>query len=79
MKKKSSRTVERRQEEIDKRLDGRGRIEGHWQGPTETALYIYGDSNAGMREAISGFLDEYPLCQGARVVELAPPPDEAQD
>jgi hypothetical protein len=58
--------------EIDKRLEGHGKIESHWQGPTETALYIYGDSIDVMKPLIKDFMDEYPLCKGARVVDLTP-------
>lgn len=58
--------------ERDKRLEGHGEIESHWQGPTETALYIYGDSMDIMKPLIMNFLDEYPLCKGARVVDLIP-------
>ena len=58
--------------EIDKRLEGHGEIEAHWQGPTETALYIYGDSNAAMKPLIQDFMDSYPLCKGARIVDLTP-------
>ncbi len=58
--------------EIDKRLKGHGQIESHWQGPTETALYIYGDSIAVMKPLIKDFLSSYPLCKGARVVDITP-------
>jgi hypothetical protein len=58
--------------EIDKRLAGHGEIEAHWQGPTETALYIYVDSIAKMRPLIAEFMASYPLCKGARIVELTP-------
>jgi hypothetical protein len=58
--------------EIDKLLDGHGEIEAHWQGPTETALYVYGDSIATMKPLIQEFMETYPLCKGARVVDLTP-------
>jgi len=58
--------------EIDQRLEGHGEIESHWQGPSETALYIYGDSIDIMKPLIKEFMDEYPLCKGARVVDLTP-------
>jgi hypothetical protein len=57
--------------EINRLLGNRGTIQGHWQGPTETALYLYGDSAAEMRDVIAGYLAEYPLCQRARVVRIA--------
>jgi hypothetical protein len=58
-------------EAINGLLGDRGSILGHWQGPTETALYLYGCSFEEMRNLISGFLNEYPLCQRARVVKIA--------
>ena len=58
--------------EIDKCLKTHGQIESHWQGPTETALYIYGDSIAVMKPLIGDFLSSYPLCKGARVVDITP-------
>ncbi len=56
--------------EINKLLAGHGQIEGTWQGPTETALYIYGNSAVRMKALIQDFLGSYPLCRGARVVVL---------
>jgi hypothetical protein len=58
--------------EIDKRLKGHGEIEAHWQGPTETALYVYGDANAVMKPLIDDFIASHPLCKGARIVDLTP-------
>lgn len=48
-----------------------GACAGDWQGPAETALYFYGRSFADMRAAIGPFLASYPLCRGARVVQIA--------
>jgi hypothetical protein len=59
-------------EEFNKRLNGHGAMQGYWQGPTETALYLYGDNAEKMRHLISDFLNTYPLCKGARVVTIAP-------
>lgn len=56
--------------EIDQRLKGHGEIEAHWQGPTETALYIYGDSIETMKPLLQDFMAAYPLCKGARIVDL---------
>jgi hypothetical protein len=58
-------------DEINRLLGDRGAIQGHWQGPTETALYLYGYSADEMRSLISGYMAEYPLCQRARVVTIA--------
>ena len=57
--------------EFNRLLSGVGRVHSHWQGPTETALYVYGRSVADMRAALQPFLDSYPLCERARVVQIA--------
>lgn len=59
--------------ELDRLLEGHGSVESHWQGPTETALYVYGDSTSLMKPLIADFLAAYPLCAGARVVDLTSP------
>jgi|SRR5579872_1324806 len=56
---------------INQLLGERGAILNHWVGPTETALYLYGHSGKEMRELISEFMAEYPLCQQARIVTIA--------
>ncbi len=61
-------------EEFNKLLKGHGSVESYWQGPTETALYIYGDDAEKMKTRIAGFMKKYPLCKGARVVTIAPKP-----
>jgi hypothetical protein len=58
-------------DEINRLLDDRGAIQGHWQGPTETALYLYGYSAEEMKERIAEFMDEYPLCDRARYAQIA--------
>ncbi|MGB1251105.1 MAG: hypothetical protein ACPG8W_10855 [Candidatus Promineifilaceae bacterium] len=52
--------------EIDRLLGERGAIQGYWDGPTETALYLYGYSAEEMRTLIKPLTDVYPLCQKAR-------------
>ena len=59
-------------EEFDKLLKDHGNVQSHWQGPTETALYIYGDDAELMKKLLAPFLASYPLCKGARVVTIAP-------
>ncbi len=44
---------------------------GHWEGSRETALYFYGTSFAEMSEAIAPFLASYPLCERARIEQIA--------
>ena len=58
-------------DEINRLLGDRGDMQGHWQGPTETALYLYGYSADEMKELIAGLLANYPLCQRARVERIA--------
>lgn len=57
--------------EMTSLLVGKGTMLSHWQGNTETALYFYGQSFVEMKGLISAFLDSYPLCQKARVVQIA--------
>jgi len=58
-------------ESVDRLLGKRGAIEGYWEGPTETALYLYGESANEMRMTIAPFMAEYPLCQRARIEKIA--------
>jgi hypothetical protein len=58
-------------EELGRLVGSGGRVVSHWQGPQETALYLYGPSADAMLSRIRPFLDSYPLCQKARVVKLA--------
>ncbi|NOK01873.1 MULTISPECIES: hypothetical protein [Myxococcus] len=58
-------------DECERLLGEEGMIHSYWQGPTETAFYMYGRSYEEMLARISGFLAEYPLCQKCRVVRLA--------
>lgn len=52
-------------------IEGCGGILSHWQGPTETALYLYGDSFELMQSKIHDFVGTYPLCEKCRVVRIA--------
>lgn len=58
-------------DEINCRLADRGSIHGYWEGPTETALYIYGHSVLEMKALIASLMEEYPLCQRARCEVIA--------
>jgi hypothetical protein len=58
-------------DELTSALGELGGIRSYWEGPTETALYMYGTSFEEMRDAIAGFLGSYPLCERARVVRIA--------
>ncbi|SFH56123.1 hypothetical protein [Planctomicrobium piriforme] len=59
-------------EELNRRINGHGELQGYWQGNTETALYFYGDNAQEMAVSMKDFLDKDPLCQGSRVVTIAP-------
>jgi hypothetical protein len=49
--------------------DGRiGEIRGSWPGPTETAIFLYGDDARRVAEAVETTLRTYPLYKNARVV-----------
>jgi hypothetical protein len=58
-------------EEFGKLVGSEGRVVSHWQGPRETALYLYGRSAATMLSRIRPFLQSYPLCDKARIVKIA--------
>jgi hypothetical protein len=58
-------------EEFNRLLGDQGSIHSHWQGPNETALYMYGASFEQMRAALAAFMSEYPLCAQARCVQIA--------
>jgi hypothetical protein len=58
--------------ELNTLIKGHGSIESYWEGPTETALYIYGDDAELMKKLIAPFMETYPLCKGARVVTIDP-------
>jgi hypothetical protein len=58
-------------EQFNELLGEVGKIHSTWQGPTETALYMYGTSYEEMQKRLAGFMASYPLCQKARVVQVA--------
>lgn len=58
-------------EECERLLGAQGRVNSHWQGPTETALYMYGRDFEQMVATIRPFLDQYPLCSKCRVERIA--------
>jgi len=43
----------------------------YWQGQNETALYFYSDSYDKMKDSIKEFVAEYPLCENARIEQIA--------
>jgi hypothetical protein len=52
------------------RLGAEGDMQSWWQGPRETALYLYGPSAVRVDELISSVLSRYPLAERCRVVPL---------
>ena len=58
-------------DEFERLLGTEGRVLGWWQGPTETALYMYGASFSSMRERLTTFISTYPLCERCRIVQIA--------
>jgi len=58
-------------EEFKRLMGTEGEIHGSWQGPKETAFYMYGRSFDEMKSRLAGFVAEYPLCEKARVVQIA--------
>jgi hypothetical protein len=52
------------------RLGTEGDMQSWWQGPRETALYLYGPSAARMTELIADVLARFPLAQRCRAVPL---------
>lgn len=57
--------------ELCQNLGDGGELHSYWEGATETALYFYGPSFATMCERTRDFVCSYPLCQQARVVQIA--------
>ena len=57
--------------ELDRLVQGCGRVLSYWQGPTETAFYLYGKSFSEMKVKISEFVASYPLCQQCRIEQIA--------
>lgn len=57
--------------EFNRLLGEDGKVHSHWDGPTETALYMYGPSFETMNRRLADFLGTYPLCQRARIVQIA--------
>ncbi|MEV4510320.1 hypothetical protein AB0K00_15300 [Dactylosporangium sp. NPDC049525] len=51
-------------------LGTEGELQSYWEGPQETALYLYGPSAGRMSELIAGVLERFPLAQRCRVVPL---------
>ncbi|HWV09054.1 MAG TPA: hypothetical protein VN156_05900, partial [Pseudomonas sp.] len=57
--------------ELDRLTEGNGRVYSYWQGPTETAFYLYGNSFTEMKHLITELVDTYPLCHKCRIEQIA--------
>lgn len=57
--------------ELDRLLGDEGRVLSYWNGPTETAFYMYGRSFQEMNARVAEFLQSYPLCRLCRVEQIA--------
>ena len=57
--------------ELDRLTKGKGKVFSYWQGATETAIYLYGDSFIEMKSLILELTDNYPLCQKCRIEQVA--------
>jgi tetratricopeptide (TPR) repeat protein len=49
----------------------KGRVLSYWQGPSDTAFYLYGNSFETMKSLIADFVAEYPLCEKCRIEKVA--------
>jgi hypothetical protein len=58
-------------EEFNRLLGVTGALRGSWQGAQETALYCYGPSAKEMKASLAPFLASYPLCERARIEQIA--------
>jgi len=58
-------------DEFNRLLGEVGQVLSWWQGPTETAFYLYGSSFAEMKARVTAFIDSYPLCQRCRIEQVA--------
>jgi len=56
--------------EIKKLINDNSEIVRFWEGEAETGLYFYSESFDKMNESIKEFVNEYPLCKGARIEKI---------
>jgi hypothetical protein len=57
--------------ELSRLMGEKGSFRGYWEGSKETSLYCYGGSFVEMSKAIEPLLNNYPLCRGAKVEQIA--------
>jgi len=51
-------------------IGAEGRMQSYWEGPRETALYLYGPSASRIADLTAGVLPRFPLAQRCRIVPL---------
>lgn len=56
---------------LAERMKGCGTFYSYWEGPAYTALYFYGTSFEKMKQAAQPFVDQYPLCQQCKILQIA--------
>jgi len=55
---------------LNERLGPEGSVQSYWEGPRETALYLYGPSAARMADMIVDVLARFPEAERCRIVTL---------
>jgi len=58
-------------DEFTRLLGSSGRVLSYWEGSTETALYMYGQSAEDIKSKLSDFISTYPLCDRCRIERIA--------
>jgi hypothetical protein len=58
-------------EELNALLEGVSSFDAYWEGSHESALYAYGASFAAIKAIIAPYVAKHPLCQLARIVQIA--------
>lgn len=58
-------------DKIHELLQNSVHVFSYWEGPSETALYFYGDSYENMHALMLPLLNDYPLCEKCRVMQIA--------
>ena len=58
-------------ERLDEAIGYTGKMMSHWEGPTETALYFYGDPYDVMAAALAPVIAAHPLAAQSRMEQIA--------
>jgi len=58
-------------DELHARTSSHGVLQSFWEGPTQTALYLYGDDATALAASIAPFVDTHPLAVNARLERIA--------